>query len=66
MLQKLADMTANLSSSDIKAVTWQAAMTPLKEIDPARLLEINKEDIREVNFDDFKQSLKTFIPSYDA
>ena len=41
-------------------------MTPLKEIDPAKLLEINKEDIREVSFEDFKQALKTFIPSYDA
>lgn len=41
-------------------------MTPLKEIDPAKLLEIDKDEIREVTMDDFKQAIKTFIPSYDA
>lgn len=59
-------MTSNFSSSDIKALTWQAAMTPLKEIDPAKLLEIDKDDIWEVTMDDFKKALKTFMPSYDA
>jgi len=41
-------------------------MTPLKEIDPAKLLEIDKDDIWEVTMEDFKTALKTFWPSYDS
>ena len=41
-------------------------MTPLKEIDPAKLLEIDKDEIREVTMEDFKKAIKSFIPSYDA
>ena len=44
-LDELAELSENFSSSDIKAVTWQAAMAPLKEIDPARLLEISKDEL---------------------
>jgi len=62
----LGELTENLSSSDIKSLTWQAAMTPLKEIDPAKLLEIDKDDIWEVTMEDFKTALKTFWPSYDS
>lgn len=65
-LQKLGELTENLSSSDIKSLTWQAAMTPLKELDPAKLLEIDKDEIREVTMDDFIKAHKKFIPSYDA
>jgi len=65
-IKKLGEMMANLSSSDIKSLTWYAAMTPLKEIDPAKLLEIDEKEIREVTLEDFKKALKTFIPSYNS
>jgi hypothetical protein len=39
-------------------------MAPLREIDPSKLLEVDKKDIRDVTIEDFRTAFEKFIPSY--
>lgn len=41
-------------------------MYPLKELPPEELLNVNKDDLRRVNLDDFRKAVETFIPSYNG
>lgn len=61
-LDKLVVMTDSFSGSDITALAKDAAMGPLRSLGE-KLLRMTMDEIRPIQFEDFKASLTTIRPS---
>lgn len=59
---ELIDLTQGFSGSDITALAKDAAMGPLRELGD-KLLDASRDNIRAININDFKNSLKYIRPS---
>ncbi|RPA98803.1 AAA-domain-containing protein [Choiromyces venosus 120613-1] len=61
-MERLIELTAGFSGSDITALAKDAAMGPLRSLGEA-LLQMRMDDIRPITFEDFEASLKSIRPS---
>ncbi|KAL9652818.1 hypothetical protein ABK040_010850 [Willaertia magna] len=62
-LNQLAILTEGFSGSDINALCKETSMIPLRELNPNLLISIEANQIRPVNFNDFKIALNHIRPS---
>ena len=61
--ERLAAATEGYSNADLKNVTKEAAMGVVAEIPPTELMRVSKEELRPVNFNDFRRALRIIQPS---
>lgn len=65
----LADMltvgqkTDGYSSADLKALTKDVAMQPLREVDPSKIMTMDKDSLRPIKMADFTRSISQMAPS---
>ena len=62
-IASISEKTDGYSGSDMKHLCSEAAMYSFKEV-MERLTELDKNDIREINFNDFILALNTVKPSF--
>lgn len=60
-MQEILNITKGYSGSDLMSVCREAAMMPIRSIDD--ILNINLENIRDINFNDFIEAVKLIKPS---
>jgi len=65
-LSRIVKLTAGYSGSDLNALCKESAMGPVRELGTAALRIIKAEDLRQVNEQDFKNSLKIIRPSVSS
>jgi SpoVK/Ycf46/Vps4 family AAA+-type ATPase len=61
-VKKLAKDTAGYSGADLKALSTDAAMGPIRQLGP-RALEVEANDVPPISFKHFKQALRGMMPS---
>jgi len=59
----LSQQTEGYSSADLSAVVKEAAMLPLREVDPQSILSLEKERLRSVTKSDFVKAIRSMPPS---
>ena len=60
----LIDLSHGYSSADLSAVVKEAAMAPLRNLPPGKsILDVQKSDLRDVCFNDFRDAFATMKPS---
>ena len=62
-LLTVAQKTEGYSSADLSAVVKDAAMQPLRDVNPNNILSMDKDSLRKVNKEDFIKSIKVMPPS---
>ncbi|XP_055337844.1 spastin-like [Paramacrobiotus metropolitanus] len=61
--EEIADMTEGYSGSDLAALAKDAAMGPIREVDPARVPNLKPKEIRPITLDDFIDATRRIRPS---
>ena len=62
-LLTIAQKTDGYSSADLSAVVKDAAMQPLRDVNPNNIMSMDKDSLRKVNKEDFLKSIKVMPPS---
>ena len=62
-MQWLIENTKGYSSADLTAVCKEAAMEPVREISPEKILTSKASNIRKVRLSDFEKALRVVRPS---
>ncbi|EEB18440.1 proteasome-activating nucleotidase, putative [Pediculus humanus corporis] len=62
-LEKLANLTVSYSGSDLTALAKDAALGPIREISAEQMKTLDPKTVRNITFQDFKNSLKRIRPS---
>lgn len=62
-LLTIAQKTDGYSSADLSAVVKDAAMQPLRDVNPNNIMSMDKDSLRKVNKEDFIKSIKVMPPS---
>ncbi|KAG6475499.1 spastin-like [Zingiber officinale] len=62
-LEKLARITDGYSGSDLQALCEEAAMMPIRELDPQNILTISASQVRPLRFGDFQKAMVVIRPS---
>ena len=63
---ELIALTDGYSGSDLSAVCKEAAMGPVRELSSEMLRTVRSEDMRAINFQDFKTALEIIRPSVSS
>lgn len=62
-LDDLAKLTEGYSGSDLTALAKDAALGPIRELNPVQVRSMDISKVRSISFKDFKDSLKKVRPS---
>ncbi|KAJ6821873.1 uncharacterized protein M6B38_130850 [Iris pallida] len=62
-LEKLVRETEGYSGSDLQALCEEAAMMPIRELGPQHVLTIKPNQLRRLNYEDFKKAMVVIRPS---
>lgn len=62
-LTRIVELTEGYSGSDLAALCQEAALGPIREIDPSRLRSVRPEDVRPIEEKDFLSALQTIRSS---
>ncbi|KAE8741370.1 hypothetical protein FOCC_FOCC013069 [Frankliniella occidentalis] len=57
-LKKLADLTDGYSGSDLTALAKDAALGPIRELNPDQVRNLDPKKVRSISFGDFQESLR--------
>lgn len=57
-LKKLADLTEGYSGSDLTALAKDAALGPIRELNPDQVRNLDPKKVRSISFQDFQESLR--------
>lgn len=62
-LDHIVALTDGYSGSDLSAVCQEAALGPIREMNPSQLRTVKAEDVRPIREDDFLKAIKIIRPS---
>jgi len=63
-MKDLLDRTDGYSSADLTSLVKEAAMGPLRDIAPDKILQMDaKKDLRPININDFKNAMQIVTAS---
>ncbi|XP_034249792.1 spastin isoform X2 [Thrips palmi] len=57
-LKKLADLTEGYSGSDLTALAKDAALGPIRELNPDQVRNLDPKKVRSISYEDFQESLR--------